>query len=136
VKHEYAPELGLRYLLVEDLQGDTNGQIETLSDSCVDPSLRKTLIAAAPNDNGFGGGGVIPAQWVDYILTTANTWRTPIKDFELVVERPRPENRLPFDVSFCWDGKVEQQGPDRFVAKVGDFVPKRELRVMFFQVGN
>jgi hypothetical protein len=135
VKHEYAPELGLKYLTVDGLQDDGIGQHATLSDSCVDPSLRSKLLAAAPNDNGFGGGGFIPTTWVDYILTTANTWRTPIKDFELVVERPKPERQLSLYVSFCWDGKVEQRGPDTFVARVANFVPKRELRVMFFQVG-
>jgi len=136
VKHEYAPELGLRYLDAASLRNDTKEQNATLSDSCVDPTLRSKLIVAVPNDNGFGGGGVLPTTWVDYILTTANTWKTPIKDFELVVERPKPKGRLSSYVSFCWDGKVEPQGPDMFVARSANFVPKHELRVMFFQVGN
>lgn len=114
VKHEYAPELGLEYLDLKNLQNEGKGQHATLSDSCVDASLRSKLIAAAPNDNGLGGGGVIPTVWVDYILTTANTWKIPIKDFELVVERHKPEGQLLNYVSFCWDGKVEQRGPDTF----------------------
>jgi len=136
VKHEYAPELGRQYLDLDTLQGKTGEPYAKLSDSCVDPSLRNTLIAAAPNDNGFDGGGFIPTVRVDYILTTANTWKTPIKDFELVVERPKAERHEQYYVSFCWDGKVEKRGPDMFVARVANLVPKRELRVMFFQVGD
>ena len=96
------------------MQGKTKPYAK-LSDSCVDPSLRNTLVAAAPNDNGFSDRG-IPTVWVDYILTTANTWKTPIKDFELVVERPKPERHEQYYVSFCWDGKVKKRGPDTFVA--------------------
>lgn len=74
--------------------------------------------------------GMIDTLWVDYILTTANTWKTPIKDFELVIEKSAPQDY----VSFCWDGKVEQLDTHRLVARVRNFVPKRELKVTFFQV--
>jgi hypothetical protein len=97
--------------------------------------LRKTLIAAVPNDNGFYEGSIDPL-WVDYILTTANTWKTPIKDFELIIEKPKPKGPEHYYVSLCWDGKIEKRGVDMFVARVANFVPKRELRVMFFQVGK
>ncbi|HEY6373419.1 MAG TPA: DUF4424 family protein [Candidatus Sulfotelmatobacter sp.] len=48
-------------------------------------------------------------NYVDFILTTANTWKTPIEDFTLIVERPhwknnRGESDLGDYVSFCWDG--------------------------------
>jgi hypothetical protein len=66
---------------------------------------------------------------VSYILTTANTWKTPIGEFELVVERPEGHA-----VSFCWDGKVEKVGPTTFSARATDFVPSRELSVYFFTV--
>ena len=78
-------------------------------------------------------------MWVDYILTTANNWKTPIKDFELLVERPKGETkrRSRFDtwyVSFCWDGDVSEIDSDHFLARKVNFVPKRELRVFFFGV--
>jgi hypothetical protein len=136
VKHEYTPELGLEHLDLANLQGKTEEPYAKLSDSCVDPGLRQTLIAAVPNDNGFGGGGFINPVWVDYTLTTANTWKTPIKGFELVIEKPKPTRHEQYYVSLCWDGRLERVGPDRFVAREENFVPKRELRVMFFQVGN
>jgi hypothetical protein len=135
VKHQYTPELGLEHLDLDNLQGKTEEPFAKLSDSCVDPALRKTLIAAVPNDNGFGGGGFINPVWVDYILTTANTWKTPIKDFELVIEKPKPEGQVQYYVSLCWDGKMEMRA-GTLVAKAANFVPKRELRVMFFQGGH
>jgi hypothetical protein len=123
VRHEYAPASGLAYLGAGDFQKGAT------PDSCVDPGLRKLLIDAAPMNRGFTEGA-IDTLWVDYILTTANTWKTPIKDFELVIEKSAPEDQ----VSFCWDGKVEQPGNRKLVARVRNFVPKRELKVTFFQV--
>jgi Domain of unknown function (DUF4424) len=123
VKHEYAPASGLLYLSARDFQKGAS------VDSCVDPGLRRLLIEAAPKNRGFVEGE-IDTLWVDYILTTANTWKTPIKDFELVIEKSAPEDY----VSFCWDGKVEQPDNRTLVARVRNFVPKRELNVTFFQV--
>ncbi len=123
VRHEYAPASGLMYLSAADLQKGAS------SDSCVDAGLRKLLIEAAPANRGFTEGE-IDTLWVDYILTTANTWKTPIKDFELVIEKSAPQDY----VSFCWYGKVEQLDNRRLVARVRNFVPKRELKVTFFQV--
>jgi hypothetical protein len=135
VRHEYQPQLGLEHLNAESLQRADKQYNAKLSDACVDPSLLKTLIAAAPNDNGFAEGYVEP-RWVDYILTTANTWKTPIKDFELILQKPKAKGKERHYLSLCWDGKVEAAGPDEFRAKATDFVPKKELRVMFFQVGK
>ena len=72
-------------------------------------------------------------KWVDYILTTANTWKTPIKQFELVVERAKPDTSAKYYyVSFCWDSQILQPDPDHFVARATNFVPKRELSIAFF----
>jgi hypothetical protein len=62
-------------------------------------------------------------------LTTANSWKGPIKDFRLVVEKESPVDF----VSFCWDGAVRKVDALRFEATAVDFVPKRELRVVFFR---
>lgn len=65
-------------------------------------------------------------SWVRYILTTANTWKGPIRNFELIVERNPDEL-----VTFCWDGPVEKVGPNRFRAVRKDFHPEKELTVYF-----
>lgn len=72
--------------------------------------------------------------WVEYILSTANSWKGPIKDFTLLVERPVPEGegkRQSF-VSFCWDSPVRRVDENHFEAHVTNFVPRKELNVGFF----
>jgi hypothetical protein len=132
VKHEYQPALGLRHFTADSFQGSD----ADLSSVCTEPGLRKILLAAAPNNNGFGGGGFIDGASADYILTTANTWKTPIKDFELVIETPPPSGQRQYYASLCWDGKLDRHIPGRLTAKAKNFVPKTELRVMFFRVGE
>jgi len=72
-------------------------------------------------------------------LTTANTWKTPIEDFTLIVERPhwknnRGEPDLADYVSFCWDGPITKIDADHFSAHTVNLVPAKELRVGFFSV--
>ncbi len=93
----------------------------------IDALLRKNLTASMQKDETSF------VKWVDYVLTTANTWKKPIKRFELVVERPKPDaSGKYYYVSFCWDGKILQPDPDHFAAQESNFVPTRELSVAFF----
>jgi hypothetical protein len=114
VRHEYTPSFGFSLVKLDELPAD----------GCFDKRLVETLRrskAAAKPPSAYVG-----LLWVDYILTTANGWKTPIDDFELVVERPSREF-----ASFCWDGPVKRMGRDSFVAPVSGFRPNRELRVYF-----
>ena len=143
VRHTYSPILGFGMLQPEvsdpvPRREKTPEFAAAIRDSCIDAPLQNTLTAAAQKekeDNGY-----ILSEWVDYILTTANTWKTPIKSFELVVERPEPTTPTKDEpgrhwlVSFCWDGPVEQLDANRFLARASDLVPSRELHVAFFGV--
>jgi len=112
---------------------------DRLSSACIEPSLARAIAArinarkadpkAVQNYNVYVG-----ATWVDYILTTANSWKTPIGDFELTVEKPASNNSsgAPVLTSFCWEGPVEKLDATHFVARAHDFVPKDELHVFFF----
>jgi hypothetical protein len=74
-------------------------------------------------------------SWVDYVLTTANNWKTPIKDFELVIEKPKQKDPFgPYLVSLCWDGQFEPEGANLLISRKTNYVPKDDLRVTFFQV--
>jgi len=68
----------------------------------------------------------LPMCWIRYILTTANSWKGPIRDFELIVERNPDEL-----VTFCWDGPVKKVSPNQFQAVRKDFRPEKELTVYF-----
>jgi hypothetical protein len=129
VRHEYTPAAGFRYEVgVREFLGE-------LPDACADDGLirslesRKRALAEEARRKGAHDRSMIFGEWVNYILTTANSWKTPIRDFELIVERPEGHA-----VSLCWDGKVERIGRTRFIAKAKNFVPAKELAVYFFHV--
>jgi len=75
-------------------------------------------------------------EWVDFILTTANTWKRPIEDFTLIVDRPHGPKDGQVLVSFCSPGKVRQTNPNEFRVHVMNFVPTRELRIGFIQLST
>jgi hypothetical protein len=114
IRHEYLPAAGFQVGI----------RSEYLKDSCAEGAVRR-LFAGPVHESGAAGSSAV---WVKYILTTANTWKTPIRDFELTVERQEGSY-----VSFCWDGPVKKSGPRTFKAAMKDFVPSRELTVFFFR---
>lgn len=75
-------------------------------------------------------------NYVDFILTTANSWRKPIEDFTLIIERPKPESGGHVLVSFCspMNGKVEKLDADHFQVHLTNFIPISELHIGFFEV--
>lgn len=136
IAHEYSPCPGdAGYLDLEALEHPEKGAYSKNADpGCPDPELKRTMMRAIEKRNATDkqradwAGSTFTSSWVRYILTTANTWKTPIRDFELVVERDPGEF-----VSFCWDGPVEKIGANTFRARMKDFVPSKELTVYFLQ---
>lgn len=132
IRHEYTPVLGanngFRYPWTDP---PDKGTADELKSFCLDPQLLSKLESLPESaDGGY--------LYVDFILTTANTWKTPIEDFTLIVERPHlgatrgvPEASY---VSFCWDGPVTKIDADRFSAHTVNFVPGKELRIGFLQI--
>ena len=101
---------------------------------CLDKRLLDTLSEIANSKDRWAS-----SSYVDFILTTANTWKTPIEDFTLIVERPhwknnRGEPDLADYVSFCWDGPITKVDADRFSAHTVNLVPAKELRIGYFGV--
>jgi len=156
VRHEYTPSMGFQEInpdaldpevrkkrLAEDrekaqspgaLAADEN-YYNTISNSCVEPSLRKGLMKQALKKYGQDTGSIEMA-WVDFILTTANSWKTPIKDFTLIIDRQSASRYAipPQYVSLCWDGPIEKTAEGHFVAHKTNFVPEKELHVAFFSI--
>jgi hypothetical protein len=129
VRHEYGPVVGWYQLIVGAAPFQLN---DLVKHACLDPSLEKRLSAAGDRMMSREGGihAMGTQELVKYILTTANTWRTPIKDFELIVERPGQGKKF---ISFCWDGKVQRLDENHFVARETNFIPARELNVYYLQ---
>lgn len=64
--------------------------------------------------------------WVKYILKSGATWKGPIKDFRLVVDKQNKDSL----VSFCSEG-VKKIGPTQFEVRKKDFEPTEDLNVLF-----
>jgi hypothetical protein len=130
IRHAYSPAVGwysdISYEW-EKLQGPEPST--ELSTVCIGDRLRQALgdVVANPHRTVWFG-------YVDFILTTANTWKTPIEDFTLIVDRSAKKIPRANYVSFCWDGQITEKDPGRFIAKATNFVPSNELRIGFFHV--
>ena len=134
ISHQYTPVLGstnsVRYGLSSEKDADS-AMVKEVASLCIDPTLRNRLRGAASRADTF-----VPYAYVDFILTTANTWKTPIEDFTLIVERPHQKNVQQTLVSFCWDGPVGKIDADHFSAHMNNLIPKKELRIGFISVEN
>ena len=129
IRHEYSPALGSENSVTYALSQADKQSVEELNSMCVDGQLKKTLTNVA---NGKELDA--PYAYVDFILTSANTWKTPIEDFTLIVERPHLKNSIAEYVSFCLDGPVTKVDADHFQVHATDLIPKKELRIGFFDV--
>lgn len=130
IRHEYTPVAGAENSIKYGLGPSADPEAaKELQKFCIDDRLGAVLKKVANSEDKDA-----PYFWVDFILTTANTWKTPIEDFTLIVERPHQKGDLAHYVSFCWDGPVTKIDPDHFSAKVSNLIPSKELKIGFFSV--
>lgn len=130
ISHIYTPVLGstnsVRYGLGPSPDPESARE---LNEFCMDSPLKAKLRQVASSKDLDA-----PYSFVDFILTSANTWKRPIEDFTLIVERPHSKGSLSEYVSFCWPGRVTKVDADHFQARARNFVPARELKIGFFDV--
>jgi hypothetical protein len=141
IRHQYTPAIGgmnsVGYGLTEPADPYEAKQMDSL---CLEPASRARLTALSQRNDRQ-----VPYNYVDFILTTANTWKTPIEDFTLIVERPEADKSRrslepkidPMDeslVSFCWNGPVTKTDANHFTAHQTNFIPTKELRIGYISV--
>jgi hypothetical protein len=124
VSHEYTPVIGFTNSVGNGLRGEDAYSKKEVESLCLEPKLSRSLAVLASDQNNS-----VPFSYVDFILTTANTWKTPIEDFTLIVERPHEKDASQNIVSFCWDGPVKKIDADYFEAHTSNLIPKKELRM-------
>ena len=127
IRHQYTPVLGNSNTIGDPSIYRGKDAVDEYAKSCPTPALRDTLSKVwdkSRNDDV----SPLSISYVSFILTTANTWKTPIEDFTLIVERPHDPKEKTY-VSFCWDGPVTQVDADHFSAHVTGLVPKKELMI-------
>ncbi len=126
IRHEYTPVAGAQLVPTDALsathkvQPDEKYVVEDVASMCVAPATVRALGAKS---------GILVTNWVDFILTTANSWKQPIEDFTLIVERTDPRDT----VSFCWDGPVTKLDANHFQAHAVNLVPSKELHIGYYQ---
>ena len=149
IQHQYTPVEGDELMLLDTLKnvsahkqptGDPDTvkyeleDMQRLEALCPDPAFLSGLIGRM-DASGPGYGQYAHPHWVDFILTSANTWKQPIEDFTLIVERGKPEeeNTQTF-VSFCppQNAHVDKLDANTFQVHLTNFVPQSELRIGFF----
>lgn len=131
IRHEYSPVVGntnsVSYGLTQSKEDPESAK--ELATACLSQKLRKTLL-----DDLADGENSIPFSYVDFILTTANTWKTPIEDFTLIIEKNHPKGAKRSYTSLCWDGPVTRIDADHFSVRAVNLVPTKELRVGYIDV--
>ena len=129
VEHQYTPGIGTSVgssLAFPEMRSDPDVQAY-MRRYCVD----RAFMAAV--DRMSAGGTpdrpiLLGERTIGYILTTGAGWRSPIRDFRLVVDKGRPENI----VSFCGTG-VRRIGPTRFEMRRRNWRPDRDLAVLILE---
>ncbi len=155
IRHEYTPVVGFTQITLTEVEdrlakittghssNSDQDQDKLLAGFCADRPLLSTLarqlneseLQAKTYNEKLMAGTSYP-HWVDFILTSANTWQRPIEDFTLIIERPKPEHGGRVLVSFCSpaNGKVEKIDADHFQVHLTNFVPAAELHIGFFDL--
>ena len=157
IRHEYTPVEGSELMLPDTVKnvlehkqpsGDADTvkyalrDMQLLAGLCPDPSLLSGMIARIEASSP-GYGQYAHPHWVDFILTSANTWKHPIEDFTLIVERSKPldgygkpmEGRRSL-ISFCspQNAPVKKLDTDHFQVHLTNFVPTSELHIGYFDL--
>jgi hypothetical protein len=125
VVHEYRPiRAGSVFYLSDDVK----------TTYCVDAGTEKAILAAQAkaeegpkNEFGFSVN-YIGLSFLDYILTTANTWKGPIGKFHLTLDKGSEHNLT----SLCMDG-IKKTGKTTFEIEKTNFSPTDDIRVVFFE---
>lgn len=92
---------------------------------CIDEARAEEIKAAIPAQPEAGGAHGGTAYNIAYILTTAKTWKGPIGNFKLTLDKGSPQNAL----SVCMDG-LTKSGDTTYTVEKKDFTPDRDLEIL------
>jgi hypothetical protein len=133
IRHEYTPAVGYSQVS-PDLLIPPSSRSARVAETAGTRFNRQEFTSFCPSPEAIEklshAKGLIEPAWVDFILTTANTWKRPIEDFTLIVERTDPKDT----VSFCWDGPIKKLDANHFQAHATNLIPTHELRVGFYHL--
>ena len=116
IKHQYTPLLGGSFL-IPPAEPEKGGPMAKTY--CISEDLHRTLADPRHRFRTYTQLG--------YVLTTGANWAKPIGKFTLTVERAPGQL-----VSLCWDKSLRKISPTVFRAEKTDFLPRKDLDIIFF----
>jgi hypothetical protein len=99
-------------------------------DSCPTEEQLHRLDRLLSNKSRLDGYCQVPGTTVEYILTTANTWKDGIRDFKLRIHT-KSQDEI---VALCFPSKIRKVSDLLYETRVRNFKPKAELSVYFGNV--
>jgi hypothetical protein len=124
IQHQYKPGAGGAVgsvLSSRSSRGDREYR-EMVRDYCVDQAF---LSGVERMTKAGGDYAYLPETTIGYILKTGANWRSPIRNFRLVVDKGSPDAL----VSFCGTG-VRKIGPTQFEMRRTNWRPTQDLKVL------
>lgn len=129
ISHEYDAAVPGGIFIWRDPVGEEGEYSKALAkEYCIDEGTQKAIKKALRQDEGDKTYWVGSANYLDYVLKTANTWNGPIGKFKLTIDKGDPGNVI----SLCIDG-IKKTGPTTFVVEKTDFTPSEDLHILVVQ---
>ncbi len=126
IEHRYNPAPPGGIFVWPDNQTDKDTyHHELITTYCIDAGTQQAIKKRLHPAEGSEFSGTGTALYLDYVLTTANTWNGPIDTFHLTLDKGQPRNVL----SLCIDG-LRKTGPTTFEVEKKDFRPDQDLRLL------
>jgi hypothetical protein len=128
LEQTYVPIVGGGYI-VKNEDRTTPGETADLRPFCVRPGQRKSIAELLSRTPAPDGEVALLEREIDYILTTANNWSGPIREFRLSIHTDTPDDIL----VTCMPGII-QSSPTEYRLTRSNFRPDSELKVMIIQM--
>jgi hypothetical protein len=133
-KQRFPPEKAVRISLSYIPILGTGPLDETHQEYCTSGSFLPSLHALRNRAKALPTGDEVDfwlhsvgVRYFAYVLKTAAAWAGPIGDFSLTIDSGTAKSL----VSLCWDGELKKVGPTTIQAHEKDFVPSRDLEILF-----
>ena len=114
IKHQYTPLVGGSFL--PSLKAKDSKAF--IDEYCMDENFLKNFKTVEEGSKLY--------HYLGYVLTTGANWAKPIDKFTLTIDRE--PNTV---ISLCWDKSLRKVGPNRFQAVKENFLPKKDLDIIF-----
>jgi hypothetical protein len=127
ISHTYTPYTGGAYTYEA-----SDKSFETVGSACIDPKLHERFSKYLSTNTPKSLERRINFEWVRYILVTANSWKMPIKDFELTLRKQASEKDS--FISLCWDGNLKKISETEFRSTISNFKPEKDLLIYWYHL--